>query len=148
MRVLQNPRFYSKQLGDAARSALSPAQALERFVADAVKSLRETGLINTPGAGEDDGDDREVRSLVATPSGDVMSKSTCPDFCYPMPVIVHARSLISRRKFDRLYQYVLYHALLDPSRSFTIAHFPVPSASLRVQHRQSSSQQPLRAYKR
>ena len=70
--MLQNPRYYSKQLGDAAKSS---AQALEKFVADAVKSLRETGLITTPGAGEDDDDDSQVRSLLATESGDVMSKN-------------------------------------------------------------------------
>lgn len=33
IRVLQNPRFYSKQLGDASKSSLSPSQALEKFVA-------------------------------------------------------------------------------------------------------------------
>ena len=46
---------------------MSPAQALEKFVTDAVKSLRETGLITTPGAGLGDGEDEGVvKSLIPT----------------------------------------------------------------------------------
>jgi hypothetical protein len=75
VRVLQNPRYYSKQLRDTTTAALSPAQALEKFVADAVKSLRETGLIDTPGAEMEDEEGGQVKSLVTTTSGEVMSKN-------------------------------------------------------------------------
>ncbi|KAL7417667.1 hypothetical protein BDY24DRAFT_437990 [Mrakia frigida] len=76
IRVLQNPRFYSKQLGDASKSSLSPSQALEKFVADAVKNLRETGLIAAPGMDDGEGDDGDAStSLHATASGDVMSRN-------------------------------------------------------------------------
>lgn len=75
VRVLQNPRYYSKQLRDTTNAAFSPAQALEKFVADAVKSLRETGLVDTPGADLDDEGGGQIRSLVSTAAGDVMSRN-------------------------------------------------------------------------